>query len=211
MYMERNNRMLGQLLIDVGKLTKEELEDVLKNKPDDKKLGQYLMDIGKITPNDLEEALLDQKQLKIAGVKRKKFRVGEYLVETGRVTEEQLEDILKVKEVTKEKVGEIVVRIGIIPQEELNEIIERQTGVKTVDLDNYNYRGEAYKVITKRLALMYNVLPLEVDETAVRVAMYDPFDLSAVDTIMMFTGLEVVPVFAKKDQIERKIDELYSI
>ena len=207
--MERNNRMLGQLLIDSRKLTKKELDELLKNKPEEKKLGQYLMEIGKITIEDLEEALLDQKQLKVAGVKRKKFRLGDFLVETGRITKEQLQDVLNVKQSTKEKVGEILVRKGIISKNELNDIVEKQTGVKTIDLDTYQYQGEAYKIITKRVAKMYMVLPLETDETAVRLAMNDPFDLDTVDSIMMFTGLEVIPVFASKEQIDRKIDELY--
>jgi len=207
--MDRNYRMIGQLLIDAGKITKEDLEEILGNKVDNKKLGQYLIERDKISLADLEQALIEQKQLLLLGVKRKKFRLGDYLVETGRITNEQLQLILEIKKETKEKVGEILVRKLMMTQEELNNIIESQTGVKTIDLDKYKYKGDAFKVITKKIAEMYEVLPLEKDETAVRLAMLDPFDLNAVDSIMMFTGLDVIPVFAKKEQIERKIEELY--
>lgn len=207
--MEKNTRMIGQLLIDAGKITKEELEKILNENKEGKQIGQLLIEKGKIKKEDLEGALVEQKQLLTTGVKSKKLKVGDLLLKLGKITEEDLENALRIKEMTKEKIGEILVREGVITQKDINDAIEKQTGVKTVDLKTYKYEGETYKIITKRLAEMYKVLLLEKDETSVRLAMNDPFDLHALDSIMLYTGLEVIPVFAKKVDLLDKIDELY--
>ncbi|MGK0466972.1 MAG: type IV pilus assembly protein PilB, partial [Clostridium sp.] len=51
-------KRLGDLLVDAGKLTKEQLKDVLgKQRSTGKKLGELLIDDGILTENDIIEVL----------------------------------------------------------------------------------------------------------------------------------------------------------
>lgn len=140
---------------------------------------------------------------------RKRKRLGEILVEAGKVTKEQVNEALQIQKKTKEKIGEILVNQGFISQEEINEAVERQTGIKTLDLEKYVYLGDAYKLMSDKLAKKYKAVPLKKEQMAITVAMADPFDIFALDDIALYTGLRVIPVFASESQIEKKISELY--
>lgn len=207
--MDNNRKRLGELLVDAGKVTQEDIDEVLSTANDSEKLGELLIRAGKVTEKDIEEALSSQKQLELTGVKKKKFKLGEILINSGRVTKEQIDTALELKHGTKERLGEILVSQGIITKDEIDDIVEKQTGVKTVDLNKCDYSTEAYKRIPKSLAKKCNALPLELEGSYLKVAMLDPFDIYAVDNISLYTGFEVIPVFASKDQLDRKIEELY--
>ena len=140
---------------------------------------------------------------------KKKKRIGEFLVEAGKVTQEQVNEALEIQKQTKEKLGEILVGQGIISQEEINEAVERQTGIKTIDLEKYIYLGDAYKLIPEKLAKKYKAIPLKKEQMVITVAMVDPFDIFALDDISLYTGLNIIPVFASEVQIDKKISELY--
>lgn len=208
--MENNRKRLGELLIDTGKVTEEDIAEVLSTAGENERLGDLLIRAGKVTEEDIEEALSSQKQLELTGVKKKKFMLGEILINSGKVTKEQIDAALELKRDTKERLGEILVSQGIITKKEIEDIVEKQTGVKTIDLDKYDYSQEIYKSIPKSLAQKCNAVLLESDGKYIKAAMLDPFDMYAVDNIALYTGLEVVPLFASKEQIDRKIEELYA-
>lgn len=208
--MDNNRKRLGELLVDTGKVTEADIAEVLSTAGEDDRLGDLLIRAGKVTEEDIEEALSSQKQLELAGVKKKKFMLGEILINSGKVTKEQVDAALELKRDTKERLGEILVSQGIITKQEIEDIVEKQTGVKTIDLDKWDYSQGIYKSIPKSLAKKCNAVLLESDGRYIKAAMLDPFDIYAVDNIALYTGLEVVPLFASKEQIDRKIEELYA-
>ena len=114
----------------------------LQNK--NEKLGELLIRLGKITKQDMDDVLKSQKQLDLTGVKKKTQRLGDILIKSGKVTKEQIDNALEIKKSSKEKLGEILVNEGIISQEEMNDIVEKQTGIKTIDLDKYNIHSYEY-------------------------------------------------------------------
>ncbi|MBP5427650.1 MAG: Flp pilus assembly complex ATPase component TadA [Clostridiales bacterium] len=209
--MEDNKKRLGELLVEAGKITKKDIDEVLKDADPKDRLGELLIKAGKVTQGDIEDALISQKQLDVAGVKKKKEKLGEILIGSGKVTQEQIDTAMELKSGAKERLGEILVLQGIISKEEIEDIVEKQTGVKTVDLDKYNYVGDAYKYIPKSLAKRLEAIPLEQEGNTLKVAMLDPFDLYSVDNVQLYTGFDVIPVFASKEQIDRKIEEFYGL
>jgi adsorption protein B len=74
-------RRLGDLLVRAKSITRDELELVAVNKPDDVKIGEFLIRLGKITEEQLYEALSLQQQMPLATVDHVPQRVARSLPE----------------------------------------------------------------------------------------------------------------------------------
>lgn len=97
---------LGEILIDQGIVTEEELEQVLEQQEAGRlrRLGDMVVERGLITPADLETAL--ERQLEASDKK-----LGEILVETGKAAPEDIDQSLHDQEILKEqKLGELLIR-----------------------------------------------------------------------------------------------------
>lgn len=169
-----NKKLLGDLLVEYGKISDEQLEDVLKKqKHTYKKLGDLLIEHGKITEQQLSEILLKQKYIN--------KRLGELLIEEHLVTEEDIMDILEI-----------------------------QLGLERVYLDMTNIEKSAVLSIPESLASKYTLIPLEIKDNKIKVAMSDPLNIFAVDDVKIASGYEVETAIATKAEISKYIDKYYS-
>lgn len=122
---------LGQILLDGGFLSRQDLEVALvEQKKTNELLGQVLVRMGVIDPLDITAALSVQSYLHIgrledavriaAGVRRK---LGELLFHSGRITERQLEQALAEQQRSGEKLGKVLMRLGLLTEEQLNGLL----------------------------------------------------------------------------------------
>ncbi|MCX7770914.1 MAG: hypothetical protein N2202_07515 [Proteobacteria bacterium] len=151
-------RLLGELLI-VGKfIEKSTLEKALeRQKNNNKLLGELLIELGALSQEELKIVLKFQEDLsnpteaiKFAGGLRKKF--GELLLEVGRITENQLEEALSIQKLTGKKIGEILIEKGYINYEELKAILLFQKTQEHRDIPKKFKLGELLvnlNIITK--------------------------------------------------------------
>jgi len=115
-------KKIGDILVDQGLLTDDELEAVLQAQEDGRlrRLGEILVERGIISAAGLEEALRLQ-----AEVKDKKL--GEILVETGRAESAVISSALKDQENLRErKLGEILIRDKRTGAREVAEALREQ-------------------------------------------------------------------------------------
>ncbi|PDW03040.1 hypothetical protein [Candidatus Viridilinea mediisalina] len=122
---QKRARLLGQILVDMGAISSEELREVLRTQNNgmpittDRRLGQLLLRKRKIAPVVLAQALISQQQ------ERSSLRVapqvlGEYLVEQGLITPQQLELVLAEQlqldlQGQRLSLGQIIVRLNLLP------------------------------------------------------------------------------------------------
>lgn len=137
---KKTNKLIGELLIELGAISKEELNIVLHFQEDlsnphkalkfatglRKKLGELLIGLRRITEQELEEALALQKN---TGKK-----IGEILIEKGIISKKELEAVLLFQKTQEEKtihkrlkLGELLVSLGIITRDQLNQALKIQT------------------------------------------------------------------------------------
>jgi hypothetical protein len=192
---KRNNRLIGELLVELGALSNEELNLVLKFQEDlsnphralrfatglRKRLGELLIEAGRLTEKDLQEALELQR--------RTNRRLGEILTEKGFLNEKELKALLLFQKTQerdipeKIKLGELLVSLGIITREQLNEALNIQTlhpekriGEILVDL---GYATE--KDIQKCLTLQQKLATIALSTILVFSNIFYINDLSASD------------------------------
>lgn len=136
-------------------------------------------------------------------------RLGERLIAAGAITEAQLGLALKENRRTGGRLGETIVALGFCSEEELTSILASQAGVEQVDLAGVRVADEVRGLLDESFCRKHKLLPLEVHDGTVRVAMANSFDVMAVDAVSELTGLAVVVVAASEPAVLETLDRVY--
>jgi len=136
-------------------------------------------------------------------------RLGDKLIRLGLITPEQLNIALKEQKRTGELLGEVLIRLGFITEEQLMNALSEQKGIERVRLSSYLIDPEAIKLIPKKLAERYKVIPISKKDGALVIGMVNPFDLEALDVISRFTGMRIKPVAIKEEEFNEAFSKYY--
>ncbi|SDU49843.1 GspE/PulE family protein [Desulfobacula phenolica] len=117
--------------------------------------------------------------------------LGEILLKEGGVSEQQLDVALREQKRTKELLGNVLVRLGILSEKKLSRIIAQNSDIPYVDLKQTQIDPAAVQLIDGKLARQFTFMPLSLVNDSLHVVMDNPNDVTAVDTIIRATGLDV--------------------
>ncbi|MDO8536034.1 MAG: ATPase, T2SS/T4P/T4SS family [Candidatus Omnitrophota bacterium] len=150
---------------------------------------------------------------KISGAK--KSMLGDELVGAGIITPEQLKAALneqsKHKGEERERLGEILLKSGAINESTLTAFLEKHLNIPHIELaGGANVDPIAVKLIPERMARGLKAIAMGVNkENKLMVAMSDPLDIIALDTLKLKTGFEIERYFANTREIESAIGKYY--
>jgi type IV pilus assembly protein PilB len=133
--------------------------------------------------------------------------LGDMLLETGRLTKSQFELAQREKNRTGAKFGEICERLGFISHSEVLEFVGQQTETPYLDFSKTPVDDEVIKLIPGDLARSYKLIPVEMDQGKLTVAMANPNDINAIDRLRDITKLSIEPRIADEDTIFSFIDD----
>ena len=145
----------------------------------------------------------------------KKIMLGSELVSAGVINPEQLKFALdeqrKLKGEERERLGEILLKSGFIDEHTLTVFLEKHLNIPHVELRS----GEAVdplsvKLIPERMARNLKAMAIGISkDDKLMVAMADPLDIIAVDTLRLKTGREIERYFAHTKEVEEAIGRYY--
>lgn len=138
-------------------------------------------------------------------------KLGELLLREGVITERQLRDALEVHRATGNPLGAVLVGLGYATNGAILSVMARQIGIRYVDFASIHPDPQAVAAVPRDLAVRYTLMPLEVEDGGLVVAMTDPHNVLALDDLRVITGYDVTPAIATKDDIVRAIDEYYRL
>jgi type IV pilus assembly protein PilB len=94
----------------------------------------------------------------------------------------------------------------------LNKIITicKELDLPPFNLSKYKIPGEMIKLIPEELVRTYKVIPMAKFGSTLTIAMSDPFDIVAIDSIKAASKAEIQVVLSTPAQISKAIDEYYS-
>ncbi|MEA4849366.1 MAG: GspE/PulE family protein [Clostridiaceae bacterium] len=142
---------------------------------------------------------------------KKNLKLGDMLLSSGKLSKEQLEKAIKVQKSSKTKrLGEILVELGYASEDEILEVIEEQLGIPALDLANYNVDPRAAALIPEAIARKYNLIPVDIVDNELLVAMSDPLNIFAIDDIKLITGMKPRITISPKSVISRTINKYYT-
>ena len=131
------------------------------------------------------------------------------LIEAGLLSEEQLKQAIIDHKRTNMKLGQYLVREGIVSGSQVADIISQQLKIKKYNPDDYPIDIELSKVIPLELAQKYQAAPLRKTKFLLTLAMTDPMDITALDSIEVYTNTEVESVICTYQELNHLIGSLY--
>ena len=127
----------------------------------------------------------------------------------GIITDKQLNDALEVYNATGSPIGRVLVDLGYASQGAILSVMARQIGIEYIDFSERRPEPNAIALVHRELAVRYTLVPMEVRDGVLVVAMADPQNVLALDDLRIITGYEIKPAISTKDDIVAVIDEYY--
>lgn len=132
------------------------------------------------------------------------------LLESGKISVEELKRSLEKQVKTGQRLEEILIEDKIITEKEILKIMEAYLGIRHVELEKIDINPDVAKSIPEALARKYTLIPIDIIQNKIIVAMSNPLNLFATDDVRFATGYEVEPVIASGDDINRAVEKMYS-
>jgi len=103
----------------------------------------------------------------------------------------------------------LLVASHLIAPMRVAEVLAEEFNMDVVDLSDVRVSSTALEVVPYELANRYKVLPLEVDESELELAVADPLDMDAIDSISHVIQRSIVSRVAPLEDIEKAIHQYY--
>jgi type IV pilus assembly protein PilB len=138
-------------------------------------------------------------------------RLGQLLMRAGVITERQLNDALEVYHATGSPIGRVLVDLGYASQGAILAVMAKQIGIEYIDFGEVHPTPAAVALVSRDLAARYTLIPVEIRDDVLVVAMADPQNVLALDDLRIITGHDIKPAISTKDDIIAAIDEYYKV
>ena len=147
------------------------------------------------------------------GYGRKK-RLGELLVDAGVITEEQMGHALEAQkgEMQGQKLGAVLINLEYITDQQIVKALTQQLGYEEVNLGRVRIGEEILRLTDETVLRENGLFPFGFSErnpNVLKVAMSDPLDIRAVDTISLITGFQIQIYVTTQKDIAAAIDRYY--
>ena len=121
-------------------------------------------------------------------------------------------DIKKAVDVQKQKGGklsDVLVGMGVVSRTDLMSAFSEELGIPSIDLSRYKISPDIIKLIPKKIAKTYRVMPVSKIGDFLTVAITDPLNVFAIDDIATLTGYKISVVIAGDKEMTDAINEYY--
>jgi type IV pilus assembly protein PilB len=137
--------------------------------------------------------------------------LGEILMDMGCVTQDNIDAALE-KQINgeKAKIGEIFAAEGLCTAADVTGALAEQFGMEIVDLEGLEIARSVVDMVPQEQCRENHVMPLDMFDGILTVAISDPLDLQALDNIRFVINCQVQPVLCTREAIDSAIDRYYS-
>ena len=136
-------------------------------------------------------------------------KLGDILVHQGRITPEQLAKLLHGQKACGKPLGQVLIDQEILNVEELNHILGEQLGIPHVWMRKGLADPRIVHLLPKEKALQYQVIPLFCVNGKLSLATADPYSPFVFKEVSRITGMEILPVLCRADDILDAINDCY--
>ncbi|MDD5448282.1 MAG: ATPase, T2SS/T4P/T4SS family [Actinomycetota bacterium] len=137
--------------------------------------------------------------------KPRQERLGQLLLENNLLTSEELDEALKEQVGSGKSLGRVLVEKKLLTEGQLTSILAEQIGMKYVDLNSYPIDPSAAGMVDAEIAKRHTLIPINMEDGKLVVAMADPTNVYAIDDLRIMTGMDVTLVVSAREDIEAAI------
>ena len=136
--------------------------------------------------------------------------IWEILLSNGTITHDQLSDALRwQRSHPDEDVGSILLARGIVNEAQLLAAYAQRLDVPFVEKDLVVKRPEVLKLVPENLARRYGIMPVDISNNKILVAISDPDDMSVIEDVKMSSRMDASIVLASAENIGSAIERYY--
>jgi type IV pilus assembly protein PilB len=139
-----------------------------------------------------------------------KDRLVQMLVRSGLVTEEHLQEAKTIQRERGGQLSQVLIEHGFVSADDLMMMLSDHLGLPPVNLSRMTISEDVAGLISKQLAIFYQVVPISKIGNTLTVAMADPLNVFALDDLRLMTGMEIQPVISNPKDVLEKLEEIYS-
>jgi general secretion pathway protein E/type IV pilus assembly protein PilB len=137
--------------------------------------------------------------------------ISEILLQKGLLSQEQLEEAVALQRAEGLRLDRAIIQLGRITERQLLEVMSEQLHLPLVNLEDITILPETLRVLPSKIVYRKRLVPISQSNGTLNVATSDAFDLYAFDDIRLMTGLNIQPVLAPSDDIEKVIKTHYGL
>ncbi len=139
----------------------------------------------------------------------KNKRLGEMLIDANILTSEQVDEAIALQKQSGKRLGSVLVENKYISEEQLIHVLKMQLGIEFIDINKEKIDPSMANIVPKGIAVKNRVVPVKVDRGNLILAMEDPLNFNALESVKQITKLKVVPCIAYSSSIDRALSILY--
>ncbi len=137
------------------------------------------------------------------------MKLGQMLLKAGLLDQEQLAGALDHQKSEGGRLGYNLVKMGLISEDKLNDYLARQNRIEAVNIDSIDIPQDVLNLVSAKLALRYEVVPVEKEGRRLVLAMADPQNLFTIDDLRFSLGMEIEPHICASSMIQRALHKFY--
>src|SRR5437867_8943065 len=137
----------------------------------------------------------------MAASTRPRNRLGERLLDAGHISQTQLDLALREQKRRGGLIGQVMVGLGFVTQEIISAFVAKESETKVVNVNRCLIDKAVLQLVAFETAKRLKALPLSRENGALTVALADPCDVVAIDTLQQLTGLAIEVVSAPERDI----------
>src|ERR1043165_2229101 len=126
---------------------------------------------------------------------------GERLVEAGYISQTQLDLARREKKRRGGLIGQVLVGLGFVSQEIISAFVAKEAETKVVNVNRCAIDKAVLQLVPFETAKRLKALPLSREDGILTVALADPCDVVAIDTLQQLTRLAIEVVSAPERDI----------
>ena len=137
--------------------------------------------------------------------------LGEVLLEKEMITPQQMRIGLEEQKRSGELLGDVLLRLGILTRKDLSRALAFSSDLPFIDLKQAHIDPRATRTVSKDIAKKFKLIPFAMENNTIRVAMDNPNDVIAIDTLRRTTGKNIEIYASDLDSVLESIEIYYEL
>src|SRR2546430_2816841 len=137
--------------------------------------------------------------------------IAEILLDKGLLTAQQNDEAQALQKAEGLRLDRALIQLGMLSEKQLLEVMSEHLHLPMVNLEEVQFEPELLRSLPARVVYRKRLVPVKRFNGTLQVATSDAFDLYSFDEIKLMTGLNIQPVLAPKDEIEKVIKTHYGL
>ncbi len=139
------------------------------------------------------------------------LRIGEVLTEKGYVTEAQVEEALQYQKEHRDlRLGQIFLQLGFATEKQVLDALASKLQLQIVDIAQVNVDIEAVGTLKKDFAEKNLLLPIAIENRALKIVTNDPLNYFALEEVRQQTGYELQILLSEEKPLKKAISYYFS-